>query len=226
MSDPIPAPPRRRGCLFYGCLAGVVCMVALLVAVLIGVHYVRKTFLDYTDTAPMALPVSELTAAQTAEIRQRCHQFVDDLNAGKTLEPLALAGPEINAWLTPANSTQNPFSEHARLSVDDDHLKGDVSIPIGKRYLIGTGTFAVSLQNGVLNVNVQTLTVKGKPVPASFMNGLRMQNLAAGTQNDSNIVAIVSHLQGIQVKDGKLLLVPKVSQESSASQKGEAEKKN
>jgi hypothetical protein len=226
MSDPTPVPPRRRGCLFYGCLVGVVCLVALLAAVLIGVHFVRKVFLDYTDTAPMALPASGLTPAQTAEIRQRCHRFVDDLNAGKNVEPLALAGTEINAWLTPSNSAQNPFSEHALLSVDDDHLKGDVSIPVRGRYLNGTGTFAVSLQNGVLNVNVQTLTVKGKPVPASFMNGLRMQNLAAGTQNDSNVVAIVSRLQGIQVKDGKLLLIPRVGQDSSAPQKSEAEKKD
>ncbi len=226
MNDPVPTPPRRRGCLFYGCLVGVAGMIALLAAVLIGMHFVKKVFLDYTDTAPMALPASGLTPAQTAEIQQRCHKFLDDLSAGKTVEPLALAGTEIDAWLAPTNSAQNPFSQHARLSVEDDHLKGDVSIPIRGRYLNGTGTFGVSLQNGVLNVNVQTLSVKGKPLPASIMNGLRMQNFASGAQNDSNVVAIVSHLQTIQVKDGKLLLVPKSAQDSSAPQKGEAEGKN
>jgi hypothetical protein len=226
MSDPAPTPPRRRGCLFYGCLTGIVCMVAILVAALIGLHFVRKVFLDYTDTAPMVLPATGLSSAQTAEIRQRCHQFVEELNAGKSVEPLALAGTEINALIASANSGQNPLSEHARLSIDNDRLKGDVSIPVRGRYLNGTGTFAVSLQNGLLNLNVQTLTVKGKPLPASFINGLRLQNLAAGTQNDTNIVALVSRLQDIQIKNGKLLLVPKPGLDSTVPQKGEAEKTN
>jgi hypothetical protein len=226
MNDPVPTPPRRRGCLFYGCLSGVILTVALLVAALIGIHILRKAFLDYTDTAPMAMPATGLTPAQAAEIQQRCHKFLDDLSAGKTVEPLALAGNEIDALLTSTNAAQNPLSEHARLSVEGDHLKGDVSFPIRGRYLNGSGTFAVSLQNGVLNLNVQTLTVKGKPLPASFMNGLRMQNFASGMQNDTNLAAIVSRLQTIQVKDGKLLLVPKPSQDSSAAPKGEAEKKD
>jgi hypothetical protein len=203
-----------------------VCMVALLVAALIGAHFVRKAFLDYTDATPMALSATGLTPAKTTEIQQRFHKFVDDLSAGKTVEPLALAGTEINALLDSTNAVQNPLSQHARLSIDDDHLKGDVSIPVRGRYLNGTGTFVVSLQNGVLNLNVQSLTVKGKPLPATFMNGLRMQNLASGAQNDSNLVAIVSRLQKIQIKNGTLLLVPKSQQDTTTPPQREAEKTN
>jgi hypothetical protein len=225
MTDPAPTTPRRRGCLFYGCLTGIVCLVAILVAALIGLHMVRKAFLDYTDTAPMVWPAAEMSATQTAETQRRFQSFVDGLRAGQTVAPLALTGPEVNALIASTNSSQKALSDSVRLSIDDNHLKGEVSIPLRGRYLNGSGTFVVSLQNGVLNLNVQSLTVKGKPLPPSIMTGLRAQNFAANAQNDPNIAPVLNHLQDIQLKNGQLLLIPKPAQDSAPAQKGEAEGK-
>jgi hypothetical protein len=226
MTDPAPTTPRRRGCFFYGCLAGIFCLLAILVAALIGVHIVRKAFLTYTDTAPMVLPPVEMSPAQTAETQQRFRTFVDAVRAGQAVAPLALTGDEINALIATTNSSQKALGDSVRLSVEDSQLKGDVSIPLAGRYVNGTGTFSVSLQNGILNLNVRSLTVKGKPVPASFMKGLSAQNLAAGAQNDPGVSAVLNRLQDIQLKDGKLLLVPKPAQEPiSPPQQGEGQAK-
>ena len=51
--------------------------------------------------------------------------------------------------------------------------------------------------------------VKGKPLPEVYMQEIRKQNLAAALTNEPGAAAVLKGLEEIQVKEGKLVIVPK-----------------
>jgi hypothetical protein len=103
------------------------------------------------------------------------------------------------------------------VSLEGDHVKGEVSVPLREmglsmfkgRYLNGSATFNLSFSDGTLAVKPQTILVKGTPVPEVYMQEIRKQNLAAGVTNNPAAMAVLHGLEGIQVKEGKLVVVPK-----------------
>src|SRR5437899_12902131 len=98
MPDPVK-PKARRGCLFYGCLAGIVCLVAILIAGLLGVHQLKKLLTQYTDTQPITLPQSQVSPSDADQIQKRVNAFRDAVHAGQPTPPLTLTTDELNALL-------------------------------------------------------------------------------------------------------------------------------
>ena len=219
-------PKARRGCLFYGCLSGLVLLLVLAICGLIAVHYakVKLTALvnEYTDAQPMTLPTVQMSAADLDKLKKRFTEFEDAVRAGRPAPPLALTADEINA-LVASGKDQTWVKGKVYVSFDGNRVKGELSVPLNdlgwkmfrNRYLNGTGTFNVSLQNGVLFVAPQTITVKGKPVPEMYMQGIRNANFAAALTNQPNAVAVLQHLQNLEVKDGKLIVTPKDATEAA-----------
>jgi hypothetical protein len=211
-----PTPKRRRGCLFYGCLAGAVCLVAILVAALLGLQQFKRMLNRYTDTQPAVLPKTQLTQTQIDEIRERFRIFSDAILAGKSPAPLALTGDEIMA-LAIASPNLEEISRKVYGTIEGDHLKAQISIPMAdiglprfkNRYLNASGNLAVAIRNGVLFVTPQVLVVKGRPLPATYMDIIKQQNLAAQVNGQQGAAEALSHIQDIQIKDGKLLIIPK-----------------
>jgi hypothetical protein len=211
-----PPVKRQHGCLFYGCIAGAVCLVAILVAFLLGLHMVKKALNQFTDTKPMPLPVVQMSQAQIDEVQKRFDAFTDAVGAGRSTPSLELTSDEINALIA-----NRPGLSAAKgklyLTVQDGRLQAQISLPMDQvglpmlkgRYLNGTSTFAVSLQNGILFVTPVEILVKGKPLPGVYMDKMRQQNFATGINNDSQASVALNRLQSIEVTDGKLILVPK-----------------
>ncbi len=207
---------RRHGCLFYGCLTGTVCLLAILVAALLGLHQVKKMVTEYTDTNPVPLPAVTLSAAQIEQLERRIEAFQDTVRAGRPAQPLVLTGEELNA-LVASRPDLRRFKDKVYISIPDSQLAGQISIPMSElglpffrnRYLNGSTTFSVSLQNGKLRVVPDNILVKGKPLPRVYMEQIRQQNLAASAEDNPRVSVALDRLQDIQVKDGKLIIVPK-----------------
>lgn len=209
-------PKRQHGCLFYGCLSGAACLVLILLGFLLLFHLARKVVNQYTDTAPMKLPVLQLSQPEIEEVQRRFSNFSDAASAGRPTPPLELTSDEVNALIQ-----NNPDFRGARdklyVSLAGTNLQAQVSLPIGQlglvlfkgRYLNGTATLAVSLHNGVLQLTPLQITVKGKPLPGVYMDKIRQENFAANFNNDSRASVALNRLQSIEVKDGKLIFVPK-----------------
>jgi hypothetical protein len=215
MSDQ-PRPKPQRGCFFYGCLAGTLCLVILLVLFLVFLHFFKKGLNQYTDTKPMPLPALQMTPAQIEEVRKRFESFKEAASAGRPTAPLELSADDINALIASAADLRGA-RDKLYVTIRDGQLQAQVSLPLDKiglpflkgRYLNGTGIFAVSLQNGLLNIAPVELLVKGRPLPSSFMDKIRNQNFAAGINEDSRTSAALNRLQTIEIHDGKLAVVPK-----------------
>ncbi len=209
-------PKRRHGCLFYGCIAGSVCLVAILIAVLVGIHMFKKVIAQYTDTKPMPLPALQMTPDQIQAVRQRYETFRDAVSAGRPTPPLTLNSDEVNALIA-GDPNFSALKGKAYVKIEDSHLNAQLSVPMDQiglsmfkgRYLNGAGTFAVSLTNGLLDIYPREISVKGKPLPETYMEKLRTQNLAQGINDNPQSSVGLNRLQQIQITNGTMLLVPK-----------------
>lgn len=221
-------PPKpRRGCLFYGCISGIVLLLCLAVGGLIAVHYAKKALNglvnNYTDAQRMTLPAVQMSSADLEKLKKRYADFEEALKAQRPTPPLVLTSDEINALIASSPDKQS-LNGKLYISLDGDRVKGEMSLPlkdlpwkkVQDRYLNGSGTFNVSLRNGILFVSPQTIAVKGKLVPEMYMQGIRNQNFAQGLTNQPDVTAVLQNLQGIQVKDGKLIVVPKEKADAAA----------
>jgi hypothetical protein len=158
-----------------------------------------------------------MTPAEIEQVKLRIDNFQDAVRSGRPTEPLTLSADEINAMIqTDPNFAQAKGKVY--VTIEGDRLKGQLSLPLDElglpifrgRYLNGSGIFAVSINNGNLLVTADALSVKGKPLPAVYMDKIRSENLAASLSNNPRASVAVSHLQEIRIADGKLVLVPKV----------------
>jgi hypothetical protein len=214
-----PTPKRRRGCLFFGCLAGIICLVGVLVAGLLVVHVIRKALNEYTDTKPMPIPAVEISQQQAQEVQRRFDNFSDAVSAGRPTAPLELSTEDINVLIATSPSFQ-AMKEKLYVTIQDGQIRGQVSIPLQEigfkmlkgRYFNGTGIFSVSLKNGILSVVPEEITVRNRPLPGPYMERFRRQNMVAGINDNPKASVALNHLQDIQIKDGKLILVPKKEQ--------------
>lgn len=214
MTDQAAKP--RRGCFFYGCITGLVLLVIVLGALMVGLHYVRKTVNQFTDSQPMELPTVQMSQGEMDKLKQRFEAFQKAVREQPPTEPLVLAADDINALIANGSERQ-ALKGKLYVGLEGDQIKGEVSVPLREiglsvfrgRYLNGSATFNLSFTNGVLSVAPQTIIVKGRPVPEVYMQEIRKQNLAAGFTNEPATAAVLQALEGIQVKEGKLVVVPK-----------------
>ena len=217
MTDPAAKP--RRGCFFYGCITGLVLLVLVLGALMVGLHYVKKMVNQYTDTQPMELPTVQMSPGESDKLKQRCEAFQKAVREQRPAKPLELTADDVNALIASGPERQ-ALQGKFYVSLEGDQLKGEVSVPLQEvglsmfkgRYLNGSATFNLSFRNGALFVSPQTIIVKGKPLPEAYMQAIRKENLAAKLTNEPSAAAVLQGLEDIQVKEGRLVVVPKAKE--------------
>jgi hypothetical protein len=212
---PYDEPPRQRGCFFYGCIIAGILALLLLIALGVGFFFVYRLFEglveQYTATAPRELPKVEMSVEQRRTLRERVDAFRADIKEGRTTAPLVLSSEDLNALIE-----ENPdLKGRVYVTIDQDKLKGQVSIPLDRfpsfgltrgRYLNGEGEFKVSLEDGVLIVTLESLLVNGKTLPPELMDSLRNQNLARDAYKDEKNAEEIRKFESITIKDGKLVI--------------------
>jgi hypothetical protein len=215
IAPPYDEPPRQRGCFFYGCIIAAVLSLLLLIA--IGViffvlyRWLGNVVEEYTATAPSELPKVEMPAEQRATLKERVEAFRAAIKEGRPTEPLVLTADELNALIQ-----DNPdLNGKVFVAIDDDKLKGKVSIPLSQlpmlgltqgRFLNGEAELKVSLQEGILLVTLESIEVNGKQLPEQLMTSLRNQNLAKDAYKDQRNADEIRKFQSIEIKDGKLTI--------------------
>jgi hypothetical protein len=220
--QPVPEPrPKGRGCFFYGCLTLVILFLAAMVAGYFAVRGAVNAFVaHYTDAEPMELPETVLTPAESEALDQRLAAFKDGVENPDAVPALVLDAREINALLL-----RHPeLKGKVLLSLEDDQVKGKLSLPLDEfkapiigrwlrgRYLNGSATLRASMTNGMLVVTLQSVEVKGRPIPADVLTALQSQNLAEGFYRDPKTAATMSRWDSFQIKDAKVTIKPKAKE--------------
>jgi hypothetical protein len=201
--------------LFYAAIIGATLLVIVLAGAFFGIRYARGVVNDFTDTKPAPLPQVQMSEHDSAQLESRIDAFRDAVQSGQANQPLTLSADDINALIQTKSGleslkgqlyvTINGSQLSARISAPAEQL----GLPLHGRYVNADGTFAVALKDDQLIVTAESLTAKGRPLPEAMMRQLGGKNLAENINNDPSVKRGLRALKDIQVKDGKLILVPK-----------------
>ena len=207
-------PPKQRGCFFYGCLSLAIVGLLLIVALVVGGYFLKKTvnrwIADYTDSAPATIEKVEYTREQMEALYARLQAFKDAMDKGEAPAELVLSADDLNALA----GADRKLSGKVFVQLDGDRLKGNVSLPLDDigplklkgRHLNGTAAFNMTLENGFLEVKLDAVEVKGKSLPDAFLKELKKENLAKEIASEPKAAEAISKLESFQIKDGKMIL--------------------
>lgn len=189
-----------------------------IVAGIAGYFVVRQTAArwinDYTEATPTQVEQVEYSKSQMDALNSRLAVFKQALDKGQTSVELVLTAEDLNALI----AKEREWRGKLFVRIDDDIVRGDVSIPLkdlgpfklNGRYLNGTATFKLALADGVLQVRLREVQVRGKPLPAMVLAELKKENLAKGFQQDPKAAADFARFDSIQVTNGQVVLRNKV----------------
>lgn len=206
--------PRKRGCLFYGCLTLAVVVVVVAILGYVGYQFARKsldqTVAKYTETAPRSFETVQLSRSESDQLQQRLVRFQKALDTQAERQELVLSEREINALIS-----QNPdLTNRMIVRLEGDRIKGEISFPLqdigpiklNGRYLNGLATFRVGIAAGQLIVGIDDVQVKGQPLPEPFLSELKRKNIGQEIVKDPQVLNTITKLESIDVRDGKLIL--------------------
>ncbi len=206
---------RRRGCLFYAFFLGTLLLV-ILAGLLLGF---LQTLRNFTDASSRSFPPVSLSSAEVEQLQRRVDTFRDNVHSARSAEPLSLTANEVNALIAMYPDLHVLKGKLYVENLENNQVTGRVSIPASQipvgvfklfknRYLNGLATLDLSFKNGTLHLNIQSITVKGKPLPQRYMEAARGKNIAQVINNDPRLSVALNKVQSIEVKDGKIVIVP------------------
>ena len=207
---------RRRGCLLFGGITAAILLLVLALGAFFGLRYARNMVNRLTDAQPLALPAVKLSAAQQDELNARVKTFGDDLRAGKSPAPLELTADDLNAVIDSDPSFAR-VKHHLFVTIEGSQLGAQISFPaedlglsrMRGRFLNATGVFHAAIATNELQITTITLSVKGETLPTPLMREVMSVNLGEKINQDPRAAAELKRLESLEVKDGKLILVPK-----------------
>jgi hypothetical protein len=214
---------KRHGCFYYGCLVLAVVGLLAVVIIFLGFRYVGGLInakLDqFAENQPMMFPKVEMPAGELKQLQQRMDAFGAAMQAHSNAPPLVLTSRDLNALIA-SRTNSDELKDICYVDIQGDIVKGELSLPLGKyfrfpfahfkgRYLNGVGTFKVGVTNQELSVYVQSIEVKGKPLPGNLMMQIQSKNWAEDFNRDPTNAAVLGHFESIEVKDGKVTVKTK-----------------
>ena len=197
-------------CLLIGCGGVIVLAIGGVLVMVFGTKWALNKAIDtYTETQPQELPISNWTPEQRQQVEERLEKFKKQFDAGDAVT-LELSADEINALISKDPKVQGM----AYVTLEGDQVKGQVSIPLDeffpegeKRYLNGEATFRVKIENGLLEIYLESLTAKGNSLPGFIMNELQGKNLANDAQFDEETRNALKRIERLEIKNEKIILI-------------------
>ncbi len=175
-------------------------------------NVISKLTAEYSETVPTALPSVRMPEAEKAALFQRVDAFSKAIRGGQSVPDLTLSPQDINVLIqkTPA------WANKIYVGIDGDRLTGEASIPLEEfgslfkgRWLNGSASFSVSTITGRLVGFIDTLSVRGKPVPDSFMRAIRSRNVAEQASAEPKVAEVLQKLDSVTVRDGQIVIKAK-----------------
>lgn len=208
-------PAKPRGCVFYGCLSLAIITMVIAVFIGVGIYFAKRTLdgliTDYTATSPVPIEERIYPEPQMRELQSRLGTFQQAVQqGGGQAVDLVLSADDLNALIA-----RNPdLKGKVFVRIEDDQIKGQVSVPLPDlgplklrgRYLNGAAAFKIALANGRLEARLEQVSVRDKPLPPLILNELKKQDLAREMQTDPEVVRVISRLDSLEIREGKVVI--------------------
>jgi hypothetical protein len=207
-------PPRKRGCLFYGCLTlvivGLLGLVGAYVAYRATIRFVNNAVETYTADAPVPIDTVSYPPEKLQALEARIASFEKTLRDGSAQEELVLVADDLNALIARTKELRGRLL----VQIDGDKVKGRVSWPLrdwwklklNGRYLNGDAVFKVNLADGRLAVTVDDVQVSGKSLPDVILKELKKENLAKKLETEPQAREAIARFESVTVRDGMVVL--------------------
>lgn len=217
-SEPATAVGRKKlaaSCVLYGCLFSLLLVVLLLLGgSYYGYRLLQGQLNRYTSETPSDLPTIEYTPEQWTILKAKTDLFKKTAEQAETAADLVLTADDINALLAKDKDMRGTI----HITIHDGQVFGDVSIPtdflpggIG-RYFNASGTFDVSLVDGLLVVTLDSATVQGETLPSNFIAEMHENNLTPDTYHQGETADLLRRLENLTIADGKIILTSRVDE--------------
>jgi len=209
-------PPKKRGCLFYGCLAVIIFSLAASLLAYVGYRYLRNQLARFLDTSPAPIETVELSPAERDGLQQRLAAFKEAMDGQKIPRELTLTARDLNALIAATPEWKGKLFA----MIENGRIKGRISLPLADfgpfklkgKYLNGAATFKASLETETLSVTIEQVEVKGQPLPAWILSKLRTQNLVQGLQNDPRRAPTIQKLESLRVVNDVVVLKNRIKE--------------
>jgi hypothetical protein len=207
---------RRRGCLFFVLVAGAISVVMLAFGAYFGLRYAHQLVNRLTDAQAAVLPTVQLPETRMFQLHDKVDTFRDAVRDGEVTAPLELSAEELNA-LIGSDPAFKVLKNHLFVMIEGSQLSAQISfraedlglMRLQGRYVNATGNFHVAMKTNELWITAQSLAVRGEPIPRNIMREVAAENLAERFNDDPRAAAGLKKIDSIEVKDGKLVIVPK-----------------
>lgn len=223
----VPALPKRRNWLLYGC--GAFLLLGLLIAatVAVTIWWIQRPIKPVVLTPPEKAAVEaklrsvEEPAPSPSRDALAPRAPASGVIAGPTNPPLdsryvpgskviKLTEREINGLL----NQNTDLGKSVRLEFARDAINAYVAVPIPQDFPVGggkmfraRGRFRLSLGNGgTPYAMLEDVTVFGLSLPKAWLGGLKGENLLSDAMGQKNGSAIIRGIKSLRVEPGALVL--------------------
>ncbi len=212
---------KKRGsgggkCCLYGCLSILVLMVLLGVVGFFGAKHAMKIIVaQYTQDAPMAVAEVKMSDSATASVEERWEAFVAQAQNGGSVT-IELTADEVNALIA-NNEDWQALKGKAYLNFGEDVVNGKVSLSLEEtgwkmlkgRYFNGESSFLVSCENGRLNIQLESMRIGDKMIPAPALAAIKQMNLADEIYQDPSheeTVEMIKRVRKLQFLPNRMII--------------------
>ena len=190
-----------------------------ILALLLGVLFVLLWLYHekaVTDSRPATLPTVTLPEAQMRQLQQRVETFREAVRSRQSSPaPLTLTSDEVNALIA-TDADCEPLKDHFHVTLEGSQAKAQFSFPTAQlgldpkgRFLNGSGTFSVTLRNGILQIKANSITVKRHSLPAELAAHFENENFAGAINENPRAQAAFKQIESLEIKNGNLVITPK-----------------
>lgn len=206
---------KGKGCLFWGFII----FFTLIISVIGISYYAVTSFIGglvetYADTSPASLPHIELSDSDTSDLQNKVSTFKQSIEVeGGDSSTLRLSADELN-FLIMNSPDAGKLKDHFYLEIVDNKVSGQVSIPLDEvgypgKFVNGAISLSIKLENGILDVRVADLKIKGHSVQDEVLQALANENLASEAYDNPDFVTVVQRLESIRVENGEVVIISK-----------------
>ncbi|MDA7916045.1 hypothetical protein N9B94_02295 [Verrucomicrobia bacterium] len=202
-------------CFIYGCLSMVILVViGLVVGYFVARSAAVKGIEAFTEEGPMEMVVVELSDEEYQDIQGRLTNFVAAVESSTNSVELSLTSDEVNGLISRHEAFEE-VNDKFSVFIEDDQLMGIISIPLeGKvnwdkvdgRYLNGTAALSIAIENGVLDLRIESIKVGETSLPEFIQKELMKENLAKDWDLGPEMEEGLKRIESFTFEDGKVLL--------------------
>ncbi len=208
-----------RGCFFYGCITLIVLFILSGTVVYFGFKKLIETYVvQYSSDTQLQLTTVQVRPGDVAEVENRIQSFSAAIDKGENPEPLVLSEKDINVYL----QKESFLKDAIHVSIVNDVVKFALSFPLAElghpgKFINAHGDFKGIYKNGRLEVNLLSFDIKDQPLSEQALKEIQGHNLAENIeQQNPKLGEFLRKLETIEVKDGKIIVVPKKTEKQSA----------